>query len=520
MKSITYKCSILPLVSLCFILFLSGCSRSQMISTAEELNNVRNDLAGSYKLTTNITVEDWQPIEGFQGILNGDGYTITIKSINQNVSFPDEMANIGLIGTLEKDGVVKNLRTDGNISYTGTSIECKTGGIVVNNKGLIENCASKATVTAENGTKANIAGGIAADNSEGIIKNCYSLGSVTAISQDDSVASSGGIAGMNGGNISNSFSAGMIISKAVKGTSQGGGIVANNETGKIENCVAMNTVIRVLGEGVNSYDHLIGVNSAEAINNYALSTIKLFGQGFTKIKEENLREISSLQEQNWWSENVNFSFGTSESKPWKWSATNRMPILYDWEEVDFEVGKMKSAGAYGLTFFDEPQVYTGIISYDKSKDVDISFTLSPDASQITNLVFSTTELYLTPQNWKKRTRDEKKESVFKFSEHSTARTNFAITTSSGYNVMATDGSGSPIISNIVFKGGFENTAPFEVINEKVSSDMALIFDLTVTDACIYGDIKVEFNGCGTEAVYTVMKNTTTPQDIPSEILNP
>ncbi|GEM_PF-5797243 len=521
MKSLLSGKAILKSLPFCLILLLAACSGPITINTAEDFGNIRNELRGKYKLVADITLNNWQPIEGFNGILDGNGHTITINSIPNALSSTDGVIKIGLFSTIEKEGIIKNLRINGDISSPITSKECWAGALAAYNQGLIENCASQAIVTSSGGTAVNVAGGITAENNEGIITNCYSIGDITAIGENESMVSSGGITGINRGLISVSFAAGMVLSKAEQGTSIGGGLTGNNESGSIENSVALNTVVRVLGGGSNHYGRIIDINNAVSTNNYAFKGIKLFGQGFAKIKEDNLIDISLLQDPNWWNENTKFSFGTTITTPWKWSIGSNMPILYDWQEKDFVVGMIKSAGAYGLTFFDEPQIYTAIIPYDKSKNVEVSFTLSPDVTQITELKFSADELYLTPKNWTKKTNtDKSKESIFKYSERTTASTNFAIQSVQGYNTVATDASGNLIIDNIVLKGGLENTAPLEVINEKVYSDMGMIFDLSVTDACIYGEIKFEMNGCGTPAVYTVMKNITTPQEIPSEIMDP
>jgi hypothetical protein len=48
--------------------------------------------------------------------------------------------------------------------------------------------------------------------------------------------------------------------------------------------------------------------------------------------------------------------------------------------------------------------------------------------------------------------------------------------------------------------------------------MPVLFDLSITDACIYGTMKVAMRGCGTKQVYVVLRNITTPQEVPESIL--
>jgi hypothetical protein len=163
-----------------------------------------------------------------------------------------------------------------------------------------------------------------------------------------------------------------------------------------------------------------------------------------------------------------------------------------------------------LTSFSKPQEYSGEIEFKGSKKVVITFSLSADAKQITEMKLSTEKLILTPKSSiNKKSKPEKKESIFKFSKKSSVRTNMKITTSNGYNVMALDASGNPVIDNIVFTGGFESTSPIDVNNGKISLDVApLISDLTVTNTNISGNVKVELQGCETKSVHAVFKNVT------------
>jgi hypothetical protein len=136
--------------------------------------------------------------------------------------------------------------------------------------------------------------------------------------------------------------------------------------------------------------------------------------------------------------------------------------------ADYEPGK--------FIRFIEPQVYSGTIGFAKSKNVTLSITVSADALQATDFKLTAGELYMMPKN---------------------------------------RGSG---MASIQFTGGVENTAPIEIRDGKLSMGLPLIADLTVTDACIYGTVKVEILDGVTSPVYAVLRNTTTPQEIPQEIL--
>ncbi|MDR1197731.1 MAG: hypothetical protein LBK94_01790 [Prevotellaceae bacterium] len=167
-----------------------------------------------------------------------------------------------------------------------------------------------------------------------------------------------------------------------------------------------------------------------------------------------------------------------------------------------------------LTPFAEPQEYAGSVSFENSKNVELRFILSADAKQITEIKLTAGELPLTPENAgdrqdKKQTGDSA-EITFVFLENTTAQTSLATKQDeeSGYNVMATDSQGNPAVKEIMLKGGFMSDSPVELNGGKLSLDAApLILDLTVTNERIYGNVKVEFQGCGTQSVYAVFKNT-------------
>ena len=87
------------------------------INTPEQLKLVQStDTTGKYfKLTNDITVNDWTPLAKFEGNFNGNGYSIT----GNNVNFIDELA---------KSAKVEKLRFEGFTNLVNT------------NNGTVENC--------------------------------------------------------------------------------------------------------------------------------------------------------------------------------------------------------------------------------------------------------------------------------------------------------------------------------------------------------------------------------------------
>mgnify|MGYP004490866353 CR=1 FL=1 len=129
---------------------------------------------------TGETPDEWDWSVGyFNGTLDGKGNVITGIKITQPT-----MHGVGLIGTLQEKGTVKNL----NI-YEGTIIgNTRVGGIIGVSIGKIINCTNKATIIAqdnENTYSGLLVGGIVGEIEKGSIDNCKNYGNVTA--KDDSL---------------------------------------------------------------------------------------------------------------------------------------------------------------------------------------------------------------------------------------------------------------------------------------------------------------------------------------------
>lgn len=173
---------------------------------------------------------------------------------------------------------------------------------------------------------------------------------------------------------------------------------------------------------------------------------------------------------------------------------------------------------YTPMFFSE-QTYSGEVPFENAKNVKLEMTLSPDLKQATKLTISGEKIKLTPAHFDKQRKKSDKESIFKYSENSAVQTSFAITTVNGYNTVARDASGYDKIESLEFEGGFETTDSIDIAYGKIILDeRPFICDLTVTNACIFGQVKFELDMGSTKSVYAVFKNITTPQNIPEEIL--
>ena len=119
------------------------------IKSAEDLNNIRQDLNGKYVLLSNIDLsgyENWAPIgdeaSPFMGTFDGNGNTVTGLRITSAAG-----TGAGLFG--HNEGTIKNLRVEGeiNLEEADTSV-VYAGGIAGYNAGSITNCYSGVDIDA------------------------------------------------------------------------------------------------------------------------------------------------------------------------------------------------------------------------------------------------------------------------------------------------------------------------------------------------------------------------------------
>ncbi|MBB2483383.1 hypothetical protein H5P36_24830 [Bacillus sp. APMAM] len=172
-----------------------------LISTPQELNDIRNNLTGAYELANDIDMSsfgNFTPIgtttDSFKGTLDGKGYRILNLSITttivrsglfgrtdgatiQNLGLENiyvESNNDyvgGLVGTAF-DTTIRQCYVTGTVKQTVTS-RYYCGGLVSYQTGVIENCFTNCTVTG--GTDVGgLVGYSFVDTT--IIKNSFSIG--------------------------------------------------------------------------------------------------------------------------------------------------------------------------------------------------------------------------------------------------------------------------------------------------------------------------------------------------------
>jgi len=256
---------------------LSGHAGTQVdpctVSTASELDDVRNNLSFYYQQTANIdlssynTGSGWNPIGSsahhFTGSFDGGVYTISNLFINR-----PSTNDVGLFGytdgatlnniKLESIDVTGDHSTGGLVGYNSYSSAISdsyttgvltggdgAGGLVGANDNSADISDSHSTVTV---TGAGATGGIAGTSwtTGTSITNCYFNGTVTSNGSGDSYGNMhlGGLVGGSNATISDCYSSGTVTGTGT-GTNTGGLVGGSWDGGIIEDSYSSAAVISV-----------------------------------------------------------------------------------------------------------------------------------------------------------------------------------------------------------------------------------------------------------------------------------
>ena len=211
------------------------------------LDGIEQNTLANAILTANITVNDnlldslqydtegnvsngsdfitWTPIADcmedhitlYSGTFDGNNKTVS------GLYFNDNSTRIGLFGSSEADGNIKNVGVVDSY-FKGNDF---VGGVCGRNDGTITNCYNAGNLTAIK-SSATI-GGICGYNS-GTVTNCYNTGTVTAT---DQVASVGGVCGCSIAPISNCYNIGTVTATSSDADISG---ICGYNFGPIKNC--------------------------------------------------------------------------------------------------------------------------------------------------------------------------------------------------------------------------------------------------------------------------------------------
>lgn len=274
-----------------------------LIGTKEHLNNVRNDLDAHYKMITDIVFtyadfdengmyynsgsgwisigdqSSWSFVDandGFTGVFDGNGYSISGISINVN---SNKLDYAGLFAC--NNGTITNLTLRDSVINITSSNHVYAGGITgLNYDGVISNSrAVDCTIKTKSTGASSTAGGIVGfTRTESVIRECYSTSNV--YSESSAYAYAGGIIGAGGGNISNCYNAGSVNAKYIGSSSfttpGAGGVIGSAQSTTITNCYNVGYVSAYTTNGSANVGGICGTVTTPVISNcFYLGNIKV-----------------------------------------------------------------------------------------------------------------------------------------------------------------------------------------------------------------------------------------------------
>ncbi|MCL6577273.1 S-layer homology domain-containing protein [Kyrpidia sp.] len=223
---------------------------------------------------------EWEPIPSFAGELDGRGHTITGLTITTTTA-----DTVGLIGTLDSGGEIRNLTLD-NVQITTGDGQFWVGVLVGTNRGTVRNSQVAGTLTVNGGVVS--IGGLAGLNGDrrtddvGSIVDSSALVSITATATNATI---GGLVGTNteGSTIQDSHADGAVT---VNGAGNWiGGLVGNN-AGSVSGShstgsVHVNDVANTYG-WLSIVGGLIGENQGSVQDSYAGGDVSGSGGTFPR----------------------------------------------------------------------------------------------------------------------------------------------------------------------------------------------------------------------------------------------
>ena len=232
------------------------------VATIEQLDGyVRDNPSLHYEQIEDIDLVgyDWEPIDDFSGVFDGNDYIISNLTINQL-----DNNYVGLFSNLLSGGKLRNI----NLKSVSIAGKYYVGALVGQSLGDISNC-----------------------NFEGIIVGYISVGGLIGYSEDGNIVNSssagnvigsgtsyiGGLVGkLKRGRIERSFSTAVI--SATNSGNFAGGLVGHNDKGNIINCYATGDI------NAGFYNHvggLVGINTiySNITNSYAIGNVESASSG-------------------------------------------------------------------------------------------------------------------------------------------------------------------------------------------------------------------------------------------------
>ncbi|MBR3917722.1 MAG: hypothetical protein IKJ59_03180 [Clostridia bacterium] len=267
-----------------------------VIKNAVQLDQVRNNLSGSYILGANIdlsSISNWTPIgtesNPFTGTFNGNGYVVSNVVINVSLNentLTEGSAYMGFFGYTNGATIV-NLGIE-KASYTITSGDFSSGkfsnagGIVaVMNNTIIEQCYFDGKIN--NNVGKNIysrAAGISAIGINSTVTDTYCNVDIYANAYNMNTMAAGLVAWLDSVTVNRCYVTGSVVGENTKGPSYvGGGNSSGNASsifgyiisygGTVKNSVFMLDVLNA--NGTTNYKDSVG-NFSEKLNNKIITS--------------------------------------------------------------------------------------------------------------------------------------------------------------------------------------------------------------------------------------------------------
>ncbi len=283
------------------------------ISTAADLDNIRNEPNGIYYLNNDIDlsdIENWITIEEFGGVLDGQGHKITGFNVDITVDNAEDTEyadfEAGLFNFTLSTAEIRNLSIEGNINVNinrgGASFVC-VGSLVASNMGLIENCSAAVDMNVVVKSILDmpnvVAGGIAGNHDmEAIVVNCSSSGNIEATLLSKDMGAHGVVGGLFGfcmrSVIENCYATGTVTlscNGALDVNGNVGGLIGNLQECSVVNSYATGDVWAEFTSGTNNargyvgglfgdgmaFDEESGINVIE--NCYAQGDVEVTAEG-------------------------------------------------------------------------------------------------------------------------------------------------------------------------------------------------------------------------------------------------
>lgn len=237
-------------------------AQKQIIRTAADLEKIRANPNGYFRLSGNLDLsnyalgEGWKPIEQFGGTLDGRGYTIS----NLTISRPSAK-NVGLFGELQSTAKITNITLD-NVNIIGGEYVGALAGVGAGNISHVYVISGSVI------GQTNYTGGLVGSQNNGTISNC-----VVTLNSINGNSSVGGLVGiLYSGTLTKSGAKCTIIGREAVGGAIG--LVSVSSATYIQEVAAETTLTasKDIG-GVIGKIEILTNNKLDFENSYAKGTI-------------------------------------------------------------------------------------------------------------------------------------------------------------------------------------------------------------------------------------------------------